>query len=57
MICRVENVLPGMCVGDTSVANALMRMLNALVQLSSGNTARESKSRTGQDGLTLKSRT
>jgi hypothetical protein len=56
-ICRVENVLPSTCVVDTSVTNALTRMLNALAQLSNGNTAKGSKSRTGQDGLTLRSRT
>jgi hypothetical protein len=53
MICRVENVPPGMCVGDTSVANALMRMLNALAQLRSGNT-KQGQDRAPQ-GLTLKS--
>jgi hypothetical protein len=26
LICRVENVLPDTCVGNTSVTNALMRM-------------------------------
>jgi hypothetical protein len=36
-------------VGDTSAINALTRTLNALAQLSSGNTARRSKSRTGAD--------
>ena len=30
LICRAENVLPGMCVVEISVTNALTRMLNAL---------------------------
>jgi hypothetical protein len=55
-ICRVERMQPETCESNTSVTNALTRMRNALAQLSSGNTANGSKSRTGQ-GLTLKSRT
>jgi hypothetical protein len=55
-ICRVKRMLLDTCGSDTSVTNALTRMLNALAQLSSGNTANGSKSRTGQE-LTLKSRT
>ena len=56
MICRVEKMLLDTCGSDTLVTDALMRMLNALAQLSRGNTAKGSKSRTGQE-LTLKSRT
>jgi hypothetical protein len=56
LICRVEKVPPDTCRSDTPVTDALMRMLNALAQLSSGKMAKGSKSRTGQE-LTLKSRT
>jgi hypothetical protein len=56
LICRVEKMLLDTCGSDTLVTDALMRMLNALAQLSRGNTAKGSKSRTGQE-LTLKSST